>query len=390
MVRRSIFFLLVLCFLTSFLAGCNFPGVIVTGGTQQVITPPSSETPESPGIDRTTQLPTELPTRVEPGLNPTVTIESIFDDYSESVGIGMELTIDYLRSLEIRSSEITIESKTADKPDYTEYIASYLSEGNRIYGLLTIPTSESPEGGFPAIVFNHGYIPPEDYNTTERYIDYVDFLAQRGFVVFKIDYRGHGRSEGEPNWGYFSPGYTIDTIIALKSLQLMDFVNSGKIGMWGHSMGGNVVLRAMLIEPDIQAGVIWAGAVYSYDDFMRYSIGNPTYTPARDDLSRGRQMDRAIFDIHGPPDTNDPYWRSVSLTENIEYLRNPVQIHHAEDDTVVNIGYSQDLTEVLLDAGKNYEFYIYTSGGHNIAEPYFELAMQRTVDFFHEHLKSED
>ena len=42
--------------------------------------------------------------------------------------------------------------------------------------------------------------------------------------------------------------------------------------MWGHSMAGNLVLRAMLIEPEIKAGVIWAGAVYSYDDFAKYGI----------------------------------------------------------------------------------------------------------------------
>ena len=34
------------------------------------------------------------------------------------------------------------------------------SEGNKIYGLLTVPFGDPPEGGFKAIVFNHGYIPP--------------------------------------------------------------------------------------------------------------------------------------------------------------------------------------------------------------------------------------
>ena len=71
-------------------------------------------------------------------------------------------------------------------------------------------------------------------------------------------------------------GYTIDAISALKSLQTLDFVDPDGIGMWGHSMSGNLVLRAMLIEPDVKAGVIWAGAVYSYDDFARYSITDPS------------------------------------------------------------------------------------------------------------------
>src|SRR6185436_6818008 len=162
---------------------------------------------------------------------------------------------------------------------YARYIASYTSQGNKIYGLLTIPFGSAPEGGFKAIVFNHGYIPPDSYVTTERYVAYVDALAQSGFVVFKIDMRGHGDSEGEPSGSYFSPAYMIDAISALKSLQKMDIIDPDGIGMWGHSMAGNLVLRAMLVEPAIKAGVIWAGAVYSYDDFEKYAITDTSFVP---------------------------------------------------------------------------------------------------------------
>jgi predicted esterase len=81
-------------------------------------------------------------------------------------------------------------------------------------------------------------------------------------------------------------------------------------------------------------------------------------------------------------DTQTPYWQAVSLTENIEYLNSPVQIHHAENDTVVNIGYSMGLATVLNENGKVYEFYTYEGGGHNIVSPYFDQAMQRTFEFF--------
>jgi len=180
----------------------------------------------------------------------------------------------------IAGSAITIEQPLESGANYARYIASYVSEGNKIYGLLTVPFGDPPEGGFKAIVFNHGYIPPDQYVTTERYVAYVDALARAGFVVFKIDLRGFGNSEGEPEGSYFSPAYTIDAIGALKSLQTLDYVDPDGIGMWGHSMAGNLVLRAMLIEPAIRAGVIWAGAVYSYDDFSRYSITDASYNPS--------------------------------------------------------------------------------------------------------------
>ena len=51
-------------------------------------------------------------------------------------------------------------------------------------------------------MFNHGYIAPEAYKSTERYLAYVDMLARHGYIVYKIDYRGHDRSEGDAKGAY--------------------------------------------------------------------------------------------------------------------------------------------------------------------------------------------
>ncbi|MGQ9888707.1 MAG: alpha/beta hydrolase family protein [Aggregatilineales bacterium] len=301
--------------------------------------------------------------------------------------VGRDLTIAALRERTIEGSAITIEETLADGFNYAQYIASYISEGNKIYGLLTVPNGPVPDGGFKAVVFNHGYIPPSVYRTTERYVAYVDALARSGLVVFKIDYRGHGDSEGEPTSTYFSPAYTVDAISALKSLQTLPFVDPDGIGMWGHSMAGNLVLRAMLVEPQVKAGVIWAGAVYSYDDFIKYAITDPSFV--RSEETPGLRLSRELFQTYGRPSSAVAFWRAVSLTENIAYLERPLQIHHALDDDVVNIGYSLDLTAVLRANNKFHEFYQYEGGGHNIASPYFETAMLRTILFFQRHLGAE-
>ena len=300
--------------------------------------------------------------------------------------LGEDLTIAYLRELEIVGSEVVFEQELNKASNYSQYIVSYLSQGLRIRGLLTVPFGIAPEGGFKAIIFNHGYIPPSTYRTTERYVDYVRVLAEAGFVVFKIDMRGHGTSEGESDGSYFSPGYTIDAISALKSLQTLDFVDPDGIGMWGHSMSGNLVLRAMLIEPDIKAGVIWAGAVYSYDDFVKYSITDISFNPSASTSTRPISRGRQLREAYGPIDTEQPYWQSVSLTEHIEYLESPLQLHHAINDATVNIGYSYDLANVLAENDKEYEIFAYQTGDHNISAPSFNEAMRRTVIFFRQNL----
>ncbi len=298
--------------------------------------------------------------------------------------VGNELTIDYLAELEIEASPIVFEQRLADGANYQQYIASYISEDHQIYGLLTIPYGDVPEGGFKAIVFNHGYIPPDIYRTTERYIAYVDALARAGFVVFKIDMRGHGNSEGEPRGAYFSPDYTIDALSAFKSLQLLDFVDADGIGMWGHSMAGNMVLRAMLAEPEIKAGVIWAGAVYSYDDFVRYGITDVSFVPRNNETILSQQV--SVRETYNWPDLTHPYWEAISLTANLHRLQRPLQLHHAQDDNVVSIGYALDLAQVLREQAKLYAFYSYEGGGHNITSPYFETAMARTIEFFRQNL----
>ncbi len=312
------------------------------------------------------------------------------------------ISINYLRSQKLDSPLFTVESTLNDGSNYSRYIISYLSQGYKVFGLLTVPKSEVPIGGFPALVFNHGYIPPSQYVTTEKYLAYVDSLARSGFVVLKIDMRGHGNSQGEATGSYFSSAYTIDALSALSSLQKFDKVNPNRIGMWGHSMAGNLVLRAMLVSDQVKAGVIWAGAVYSYQDFAKYRLNDGSYV-RRPDLSPTPSPSQTLDEQPKPEnrelspevqrlrsnqevDLKNDFWSSISLTSNLQYLNAPLQIHHSKNDSVVNIGYSRDLVSELKVQGKKYDFHEYEGGGHNIESPYFEEAMKNTILFFKENL----
>jgi len=332
--------------------------------------------------------------------NPSLVTEKSISEENVPEKVGEEkhispISIEYLRNLKIEPTEIQIEEKLNNGSNYQRFLVSYKSEGYKIYALLTIPFGETPEGGFPAIIFNHGYIPPKEYRTLERYVAYVDYLARSGFIVMKIDMRGHGNSEGVATGSYFSNTYTIDVLSALEGLKKFEQVNKNKIGLWGHSMSGNLILRSMLVNPDFKAGVIWAGAVYSYEDFSRLGLSDSSFV-------RRTQMTREVMDSpnrekspevqklrENPKEVNfeSDFWKSISLTQNLDYLNAPIQIHHAVNDNVVNIEYSRELKKSLDKESKDSEFYEYSGGGHNIESPYFEIAMRRTVEFFKEHLK---
>lgn len=281
-------------------------------------------------------------------------------------------------------SEIVIVDELQRGLNYRRYYSYYLSEGLKIYALLTIPTGEPPAGGFPAIVFNHGYIPPDVYRTTERYIRYVDELAKAGYVVFRIDYRGHDASQGEATGAYGHPGYQIDVMNAISSLQKLPQVNPQKIGMWGHSMGGYLTLRAMVISKEIKAGVIWAGVVASYPE-MLYNWRRTGATPSPNPRSVGWRS--SWVNEFGAPEDNPAFWDAVSATSYLADLSGPLQLHHGDADEDVPYEFSIRLAELARAQNKRAELYLYAGDNHNISKN-FDTAMQRTIEFFDSILKA--
>jgi dipeptidyl aminopeptidase/acylaminoacyl peptidase len=296
-----------------------------------------------------------------------------------------ELTIPYLRSQTYTSSLTTLE-EVSTNDSYTSYVTSFTSDGFKVNGLLTQPAGDMPEGGWPAIVFIHGYIPPNDYATLgQPYSTYVDYLASNGFVVYKIDLRGHGDSEGEPGGAYYSSEYVKDALNAYSALQNADFVNPEKIGLWGHSMAGNISLRTAAAKPEIPAIVIWGGAGYTYTDLLTYRISDSSFDPNQSNSSRLRKREQ-IRKLYGDPDPSKPFWQQLAPTSYLNDLQGTIQLHHAVDDDVVDVRYSRDLTALLEQTSVRHELYEYPTGGHNITDASFVEAMDRTVVFFKKYL----
>ncbi|MFN8469269.1 MAG: alpha/beta fold hydrolase [Caldilineaceae bacterium] len=297
---------------------------------------------------------------------------------------GEKLTIDYLRKQKYPGSDIVVEQTLDPGVNYDRYVVSYRSEGLKQYALLTVPQGQRPSTGWPAIIFNHGYIPPEVYRTTERYVAYVDGFARNGYVVFRPDYRGHGFSEGEARGAYGNPDYTVDVLNGLASVKRLDYVDPNRIGMWGHSMGGYITLRAMVTDPSIKAGVIWAGVVASYQDLVeRWN----TQRSLSDAAPAARRWRAQLLDEYGTPEENPAYWASISANSYLKDLSGPVQIHHGTNDAEVPTEFSLKLFDQIKVAGQTAEIYTYLGDDHNISQS-LNTAIQRSVAFFDKYVKN--
>lgn len=301
------------------------------------------------------------------------------EDERESVH---PLSIEALRNMEFPGSEIVIERELEKGSNYSRYIASYQSEGLKIFALLTVPNSDKSENGFPAIVFNHGYIPPSQYRSNERYVAYVDGFARNGYIVFRPDYRGHGESEGIAIGAYSSNAYSIDVLNALASIKSYPDTDSDRIGIWGHSLGGFLSLRAMVVDPSIKAGVFWAGVVGSYNDIIdKWWARRPIPKNLDSTRSRWRNTRNRLRELQ----KDQELLATLSANSFLSDISGPIQLHHGQADASVPFELSQILDQEMKQAGKISELFLYPGNDHNLSQS-FSSAMQRSVEFYNKNL----
>jgi pimeloyl-ACP methyl ester carboxylesterase len=195
------------------------------------------------------------------------------------------ISIDALRERSYGSS-INVE-KQSGGDGHNILIASYTSDGLRVYSRVDVPALPTPENGHPVVVFVHGWIGIEGAPSSDLYLggdgNYQEMIASyvdAGFVVFTPGWRGHGTVDGVTaegiefmeawdNGSYISPVfYAIDVLNLIDSLSTFDDtnLNLANVNVVAHSQGGDVALIALAIAgegsgvaTEISSASIWAG-----------------------------------------------------------------------------------------------------------------------------------
>ena len=188
---------------------------------------------------------------------------------------------------------------------YTSYDVSYRATSGRrsftISGVLNVPTGRGP---FPAVVLAHGYIDPAFYVRGQGMTRERGVFASRGYVALHVDYRGHAESTADPRSDRdLRLGYSADVIAAVKALRAaLDVpVDDDRIALMGRSMGGGVVMKALIAEPGlVQAASLWA-SVSSLEGRTSTTSSAPTATPGL-----LRSWGRTACPRTGPPSGRPP------------------------------------------------------------------------------------
>lgn len=131
--------------------------------------------------------------------------------------------------------------------------------GYSMSAYLMIPKNATPENPAPAVLTSHGYLNNKEM-TDANYVE----LARRGYVVLAIDQPNHGDSE------VLEVNAANGVYQGALALSRMPFVDTSKIAVTGHSMGGmscnGAIAQDNLNENRIISAVLLNCADATYTD----------------------------------------------------------------------------------------------------------------------------
>jgi dipeptidyl aminopeptidase/acylaminoacyl peptidase len=201
-----------------------------------------------------------------------------------------------------------------------------------------------------------------------RYV-YNAYLANKGYVLMDLDYRGSSGYGREWRTGVYlhMGGPDLDDVLgAVDYLKGLDNVDMNKLGIWGVSYGGFMTNMALFLSPGtFKAGSSWAAV----NDWENYNAG---YTRER---------------LTTPAENPEAYRRSspIYFSKN---LRDSLMIVHGMVDSNVLFQDAVQLTEKLIQEGKPFEEIFYPQEDHGfVRDETWIDALRRTTAFFDRRLQ---
>lgn len=238
-------------------------------------------------------------------------------------------------------------------------------DGLQIEAYLTLPNGYSLETakGLPTVVIPHGGPWARDY---WGYDSEVQFLANRGYAVFQMNFRGstgYGRKFKELSYKQW--GQTMQDDITDGVMWLIDngYSDPKRIAIYGGSYGGYATLQALVKTPELFAcGVDYVG-VSNLFSFM--NTIPPYWKP----------MLEMMYEQVGNPETDKEILAANSPALNADKIVRPLFIAQGANDPRVNKAESDQMVEALRKRGVEVDYMVKDNEGHGFhnEENRFEL-----------------
>ena len=256
------------------------------------------------------------------------------------------------------------------------------SRQKKVSGLINVPRYG---GTYPIIVMFRGFVPKEIYTTGVGTKKGGEVFAQEGFITLAPDFLGYGNSDNPSGNSIEERLQTYTTALTL--LSSLNNLNNGliasysgkikadvsKVGIWGHSNGGQIALSILEITGKNYPAVLWAPVSKPFPYSILY------FTDEFDD--HGKALRKVIANFEKDYDVE-----LYSPSNFYSWINAPIEIHQGELDDAVPKKWSDQLVADLTKLGKDVTYFTYPGADHNLLPDGWGIAVQRSLDFYRKKL----
>lgn len=254
-------------------------------------------------------------------------------------------------------------------PDLVQLAAA---DGTVLYGAIYRPGGAKPDPPSPGPAIVSVYGGPHGQTVADTWAMTVDlraqYLASRGFLVFKLDNRGSARRGLAFEGAIHRRMGTIevqDQADGVRWLVGEGLAESERVGVYGWSYGGYMALMCLLTAPDVFKVGVAGAPVTDWDGYDTH------YTE--------RYMET--------PTANPDGYRMASTLAHAAALRGMLLLVHGMLDENVHFRHTARLINALEAADRPYDLVVFPDERHTprgwAARRYLE---RRVVEFFATHL----
>ena len=292
-----------------------------------------------------------------------------------------------LQSYSYKTSPITIEKLAFNNETQYAFNVTYKSMGLTVSARLSVPAIK-PENIKGIVIMLRGHQNPGGYYTGKGTENPAKGYLQRGWATISPDFFGYGSSSPSPSPRELHQFYcTINAVELYKSLEKPNFIFSAgipqlsritppasfkKIGLWGHSNGGQVALHFLEIIQKPIPTVLWAPVSLAFPDSWAHYGRNKEWAER--------------FKKEQPAD-------DFSLIAHLDKIApgTPILLEQGDKDTAVPKSWSDALVRAINAENTRREqerkgkielrYEVYTNANHNL-NPYWSTVLPRDAAFW--------
>jgi len=249
----------------------------------------------------------------------------------------------------------------------------FASKGLHCRGWIYVPDGLAQGQKAPAIILAQGFAGEKEAILP----DHAEQFVRAGFVALVFDYRYFGDSEGEPRHQLFPLEQVEDVRNAITWISDQPEVDSQRIGLWGISFGGGIVIYTATYDRRVKAVVAQVPLAISLEvrskldperwkrmsDFLlqdrikRYKTGAVNYLKVvslEEDpcVFPGKEFYDEYMDLLARHPKSNPTWRNGVSLESLEKVRefDPVGMIHYMAPTALLLIAAENDSAIPVDA----------------------------------------